>query len=118
MNITANPGIGKIDFELWSPAVSAVNGCGRRLELHEQVLSKAGMSREHVQDAIKIASIVHGLGDDRGRGARRVGGPPVHAFARQRSGDSFYGTGLPRFLRLAVACLPIHRWRIQSKPGS
>jgi AhpD family alkylhydroperoxidase len=28
MNIIANPGVDKSDFELWSLAVSAINGCG------------------------------------------------------------------------------------------
>jgi AhpD family alkylhydroperoxidase len=28
MNITANPGVDKSDFELWSLAVSAINSCG------------------------------------------------------------------------------------------
>jgi alkyl hydroperoxide reductase subunit D len=58
MNVIANPGVEKIDFELWSLAVSAVNGCGRCIEAHEDVLLKAGVSREAIQDAIRIAAIV------------------------------------------------------------
>ncbi len=30
MNVIGNPGVEKVDFELWSLAVSAVNGCGQR----------------------------------------------------------------------------------------
>jgi len=58
MNVIANPGVEKLDFELWSLAVSAVNGCGRCIEAHEAVLLKAGMSKEAIQDAIRIAAIV------------------------------------------------------------
>jgi len=58
MNVIANPGVEKIDFELWSLAVSAVNGCGRCIEAHEDVLLKAGVSKEAIQDAIRIAAIV------------------------------------------------------------
>ena len=35
MNILANPGVEKTDFELWSFAVSAINGCGLCLDSHE-----------------------------------------------------------------------------------
>src|SRR5918996_5133509 len=55
MNVMANPGVDKVDFELWSLAVSAVNGCGMCLDSHEQVLRKAGVSRESIQEAFKIA---------------------------------------------------------------
>jgi alkyl hydroperoxide reductase subunit D len=58
MNVIANPGVEKLDFELWSLAVSAVNGCGRCIEAHEDVLLKAGVSKEAIQDAIRIAAIV------------------------------------------------------------
>ena len=59
MQIIGNPGVDKIDFELWCLAVSAVNGCGRCLESHEKVLRNAGMSREPIQEAVRIASVVH-----------------------------------------------------------
>ena len=32
MNVMAKPGVDKVDFELWSLAVSAINGCGMCLE--------------------------------------------------------------------------------------
>ena len=41
--------------------MSAVNGCQRCLESHEQVLVKAGASRETVQEAVKIAAIVNSV---------------------------------------------------------
>jgi lipoyl-dependent peroxiredoxin subunit D len=58
MNVIANPGVEKLDFELWSLAVSAVNGCGRCIEAHEDVLLKAGVAKEAIQDAVRIAAIV------------------------------------------------------------
>jgi alkyl hydroperoxide reductase subunit D len=62
MNVIANPGVDKTDFELWSFAVSAVNGCGQCLDSHEHVLREAGMSRETIQEAVKIASVIHAVG--------------------------------------------------------
>ncbi|WP_018638063.1 carboxymuconolactone decarboxylase family protein [Parafrankia elaeagni] len=59
MNAIANPGVDKIDFELWSLAVSAVNGCGMCLTAHEHELRERGVSREVIQDAIRVASVVH-----------------------------------------------------------
>ena len=61
MNVIANPGVDKVDFELWSLAVSAINGCGRCIDAHDQVLRKAGVSREAVQQAVRIASVIHAV---------------------------------------------------------
>lgn len=61
MNIIANPGVPKADFELWSLAVSAINGCTHCLEAHENVLREAEVSRQSIFDAIRIASIVSGV---------------------------------------------------------
>lgn len=62
MNVIGNPGVQKADFELWSLAVSAINGCGMCLDSHEQVLRKAGVDRETVQEAFKIASVLQAVG--------------------------------------------------------
>lgn len=59
MNVIGNPGVDKVDFELWSLAVSAVNGCGACLDAHEKVVRKGGLSAEQVQAAIRIAAAVH-----------------------------------------------------------
>lgn len=59
MNVLANPGVDKADFELWSIAVSAINGCGMCLDSHEKVVRKAGLSSEQIQAALRIASVVH-----------------------------------------------------------
>ena len=61
MNVIANPGVDKADFELWSLAVSAINGCGKCIDAHDQVLRKAGLSREAVQQAVRIASVIHAV---------------------------------------------------------
>ncbi len=61
MNVIANPGVEKIDFELWSLAVSAINGCGKCIDAHDQVLRKAGVPREAVQQAVRIASVIHAV---------------------------------------------------------
>lgn len=61
MNIIGKPGVEKVDFELWSLAVSAVNGCGMCMESHEKVVLQGGLGREAVQAAIRIAAVVHGV---------------------------------------------------------
>lgn len=58
MNVLANPGVDKLDFELWSIAVSAINGCGACLDSHEKVVRKAGLGADAVQAAIRIAAVV------------------------------------------------------------
>jgi len=59
MNVIGNPGVDKVDFELWSIAVSAINGCGMCLDSHEKVVRKAGLSAEQVQSALRIAAAVN-----------------------------------------------------------
>jgi len=56
----ANPGVPRLDFELWSLAASAVNGCGACLAAHEKQLRAAGATPEMVHEAARIAAIVHG----------------------------------------------------------
>lgn len=58
MNILANPGVDRIDFELWSTAVSAVNGCGMCLDAHESELRKQRAPRASIQAALRIAAVV------------------------------------------------------------
>ncbi|MEO1136532.1 MAG: carboxymuconolactone decarboxylase family protein [Pseudomonadota bacterium] len=59
MNVIGNPGVDKVDFELWSLAVSAVNGCGMCLDSHEKVVRKGGLTSEQVQTALRIAAVVN-----------------------------------------------------------
>ncbi|MEN3164733.1 carboxymuconolactone decarboxylase family protein [Tistrella mobilis] len=61
MTVIGKPGVDHADFELWSLAVSAINGCGMCMDSHEKVVRDKGISRDGVQDAIRIASVVHAV---------------------------------------------------------
>ena len=63
MNVIGKPGVDKVDFELWSLAVSAINGCGMCLDAHEKVVRKAGMTLDQVQTALRIAAAVNAAAD-------------------------------------------------------
>jgi len=58
MNVIGRPGVEKVDFELYSLAVSAINGCGLCVENHEKALRKADVSREAIQSAVRIAAVL------------------------------------------------------------
>ena len=58
MNVIGNPGIEKDDFELFSLAVSAMNGCGMCIDSHERVLQQHGVKAETIQAAARIAAII------------------------------------------------------------
>jgi len=62
MNAMANPGVEKADFELWSAAVSAVNGCGMCLDSHEAELKRHGVPAAQIQAALRIAAVVNAVG--------------------------------------------------------
>jgi lipoyl-dependent peroxiredoxin subunit D len=59
MNVVGNPGIDKLDFELLSLAVSAINGCGTCVVAHERQLRQHEVSRAAIQSAVRIAATVH-----------------------------------------------------------
>ena len=59
MNVMAKPGVDKGTFELWSLAVSAINGCGMCMESHERAVRQHGLTAEQVQAAVRIAAVVH-----------------------------------------------------------
>jgi len=61
MNVMANPGCDKIDFELASLAVSAINGCGMCLESHEKTLRKHEVAVQTIQSAARIAAVIHAV---------------------------------------------------------
>lgn len=58
MNVIGNPGIDKAEFELYSLAVSAINGCEFCIQAHEKVVREAGIGREGVQSAARIAAVI------------------------------------------------------------
>ena len=59
MQIMANPGVPKLDFELFSLAVSAINGCGMCMESHLHEVVKGGLSKQGAQSAIRIAAVIN-----------------------------------------------------------
>ena len=62
MNVLANPGIAKVDFELYALAVSAINGCGLCIESHTKVVEHGGISKQGIQHAVKIAAVMNATG--------------------------------------------------------
>ena len=58
MNVIGSPGIPKVDFELYSLAVSAINGCGMCMDAHVHEVVKGGLSNLGVQSAVRIASVI------------------------------------------------------------
>jgi len=61
MNVIGNPGVDKATFELWSFAVSSINGCSHCMVAHEHTLRESGIDREVVLEALKVAAIVSGV---------------------------------------------------------
>ncbi|WP_343786064.1 carboxymuconolactone decarboxylase family protein, partial [Brevundimonas lenta] len=59
MNVIANPGVEKMDFELWATAVSAINGCGACLDAHEGTMRQHGVPATQIQAALRIGAVVH-----------------------------------------------------------
>lgn len=61
MNVIGNPGVDKVDFELWSLAVSAINGCGMCIDAHEATLKQHGVSTEAIQTAARVAAVINAV---------------------------------------------------------
>jgi len=61
MSVIGAPGIEKADFELFSMAVSAVNGCGKCMDAHEEELRKAGFTTEQIQASVRIGAVVNAV---------------------------------------------------------
>ena len=59
MNVLANPGIEKIDFELYAVAISIINNCGFCVDSHVKKLSNSGIDRYTIQHTIRIAAIIN-----------------------------------------------------------
>jgi lipoyl-dependent peroxiredoxin subunit D len=60
MNV-ANPGVDKTDFELWSLAVSAINGCGTRIDVNEKALKAANAPAAMIETAARRAAIIQSV---------------------------------------------------------
>ncbi|MDA9408823.1 carboxymuconolactone decarboxylase family protein [Bradyrhizobium sp. CCBAU 45384] len=61
IDVIANPGVDKADFELWSLAVSSINGCGVCIDAHEKTLKAAGVNSEAIQTAVRFAAIIQSV---------------------------------------------------------
>lgn len=58
MNVMVNPGTDKVSFELSCLAVSAINGCVKCMNAHAMQLEKAGTSKQGIQSAVRMASVL------------------------------------------------------------
>lgn len=61
MQRMVKPASNKANFELFSMACAVLAGCETCIKAHEAALIKAELSANQVQDAVRIASVVHGV---------------------------------------------------------
>ncbi|MCS5479147.1 alkyl hydroperoxide reductase [Corynebacterium hylobatis] len=61
MNIIAKPGVDKVDFELWSLAVSTINGCENCVVAHANTVREEGLTKEQVWEAVKVAGVIEAI---------------------------------------------------------
>jgi alkyl hydroperoxide reductase subunit D len=59
MTRIARPATNKADFELFCLAVSSINACEACLRAHEEAVLAAGLTENHVHDAIRIAATLN-----------------------------------------------------------
>lgn len=59
MNVIGNPGVDKATFELYSLAVSAINGCSACIVSHSRAIQEHGLPKQAVQHAFKIAAVLN-----------------------------------------------------------
>ncbi len=59
MQVMQKHKISKLDFELYSLAVSAINGCEYCVASHAKRISNAGVSKEGIQSTLRIASVIN-----------------------------------------------------------
>ena len=62
MNGLRGHGVEEVDFELWSLAVSALNGCGKCVDAHEKVVREKGATEELVLAVVRVAAVIHAIG--------------------------------------------------------
>lgn len=58
MNFMSNPGVDKIDFEMFATAISAINGCAYCMDTHVKILRKKGIDKAQIQNIIRIAATI------------------------------------------------------------
>jgi alkyl hydroperoxide reductase subunit D len=59
MNRLAQPSTSRGDLELFSLAVSAINGCEACVQAHERAVRDGGLTREQVHEAARVAAVLH-----------------------------------------------------------
>jgi alkyl hydroperoxide reductase subunit D len=59
MNRLMQPATNRVDFELMSPAVSAINGCETCVRAHEKTVTDGGLTADQVNDAVRIAATIY-----------------------------------------------------------
>lgn len=62
MNGLRGHGVEEVDFELWSLAVSAINGCGKCVDAHENVVREKGATEELVIAIVRVSAVIHAIG--------------------------------------------------------
>jgi len=62
MNGLRGHGVEEVDFELWSLAASAINGCGKCVDAHERVVREKGATEELVMAVVRVAAVIHAIG--------------------------------------------------------
>lgn len=58
MNFMSNPGVDKVDFEMFATAISAINGCAYCMDSHVKILRKKNVDKAQIQNIIRIAAII------------------------------------------------------------
>lgn len=62
MNIIRDHGVNKTDFEMWSLAVSIINGCSMCINAHEkQLVTSHGITPDAIGLIAKISAVIHAL---------------------------------------------------------
>jgi alkyl hydroperoxide reductase subunit D len=59
MNRLMQPATNRVDFELMSLAVSAINGCETCVRAHEKTVTDGGLTADQVNDAVRIAATIY-----------------------------------------------------------
>lgn len=61
MNGLLNPGVPKVDFELFALAASTINGCGMCIHAHVKQVLETGMHLLAVHSVLRIAAVLNSL---------------------------------------------------------
>ncbi len=77
MNRLAQPATNRTDFELMALAVSALNGCEACVRAHEKTVTDAGLTADHVNDAVRIAATIYAAAVALEAGETELAPPPA-----------------------------------------